>query len=137
MMIEKVLMKTKKADLTFFESGKINITAHVSRTLDLHAADAINIARVEKGWTEYYLYVERRAGEMLGHHEGVCAVTHGHGRNLRVFNCRLSRYILGLCHTDGPLGLSIGTPEQVEGLGLAVPIILRPITNHPQNPERP
>ena len=64
-------------------------------------------------------------------------MTHGHGRNLRVFNCRLSRYILGLCHTEGPLGLSIGTPEQVEGLGLAVPIILRPITTTTQNSERP
>ena len=29
------------------------------------------------------------------------------------------------------------TPEQVEGLGLAVPIILRPVTTHPQNPTRP
>jgi len=128
MTIEKVLGKTKKVDITFFYSGKINITSHVSRSLDLQAGDAINIAKVEKGWTEYYLYIERRAQDMLGHHEGVCAVTHGHGRNLRVFNCRLSRYILTLCHATASVGLNIGTPEEVPGLGLAVPIIIRPIT---------
>ena len=85
----------------------------------------------ERGWCCRLIASAEHYGE------GVCAVTHGHGRNLRVFNCRLSRYILGLCHTEGPLGLSIGTPEQVEGLGLAVPIILRPITTITQNSERP
>jgi hypothetical protein len=127
MKIEKVLCKTKKADLTFFYNGKINITAHVSHSLGLNAGDAVNIAKVENGWTEYYLYIERRANEMRGQYEGVCAVTHGDGHNLRVFNCRLSRYILALCGTTEPVSLSIGEPEEVEGLGLAVPIIIRPL----------
>ena len=113
--------------MTFYYSGKINITAHVTRALGLQAGDAVNIARVDKGWTEYYLYIERHANDIMGRHDGTCTVTNGRCRNMRVFSCRLSRYILSLCHADDKVALCIGKAEMVPEIGLAVPIIIHPL----------
>ena len=124
MNIEKVIKQTKKADLAFFSNGIINISAHVSRAIGLNVGDTINIARVDCGVPEYYLYVERRASETIGRHRGTCRPTHGNGHNMRVYNCQLARYVIDLCHADDVVRLCTGEAVCMPQLGMCVSIIV-------------
>lgn len=75
--MKSILPNSRKPDISFHASGKIDISAHIARRLSLAPGDVIDIAQ-EAG--ELYLYVKHRAGCYFGRHEGrVWATSRGKG----------------------------------------------------------
>lgn len=76
-MMKSILSNSRKHDISFDASGRIDISAHVARKLSLSPGDVIDIA-YEYG--ELYLYVKLRAGQYTGRHIGrVWTTAHGKG----------------------------------------------------------
>lgn len=75
--MKSILPNSRKHDISFHASGKIDISAHIARKLSLAPGDVIDI--VQSGG-EWYLYVKLRAGTYAGRHEGhVWATANGKG----------------------------------------------------------
>ena len=75
--MKSILLNSRKHDISFHASGKIDISAHIARQLALVPGDVIDIMQ-ESG--ELYLYVKLRAGNYFGRHDGrVWATAHGKG----------------------------------------------------------
>lgn len=64
--MQSILGNTRKADITFHDNGRINISARVSKLLELSHGDVIDIM---DGQGEIYLYVKHRV-PVVGRHEG-------------------------------------------------------------------
>ncbi|MCQ2166391.1 MAG: hypothetical protein MJY49_03030 [Bacteroidales bacterium] len=88
---------TRRPDITFYRSGRIDITARIANIIGLRDGDVIDIGR-EDG--EYYLYRLHKAGQTIGRHEAQCMSTHKGrlhpSRNLRAFSKRLTDCILSM-----------------------------------------
>ncbi len=75
--MKSILSNSRKHDISFCASGKIDISAHIARKLSLAPGDVIDIA--ENGG-ELYLYVKLRAGSYIGRHSGtVWSTANGKG----------------------------------------------------------
>lgn len=75
--MKSLLPNSRRHDISFHASGKIDISAHIAGKLSLAPGDVIDIAR-EAG--ECYLYVRLRAGQYAGRHKGrVWATARGKG----------------------------------------------------------
>lgn len=121
MEIRKVMAVSRRHDVTFHSDGRIDITAHVAKTLDLHSGDVINIAEVGD-YPERYLYVARRASDTVGRHSCRCRPAKT-GNYLRVFSRSLSGYVLRIGREQKSLSLRVGVPVLLSGLGLSLPLI--------------
>lgn len=89
--MKSILSNSRKHDITFHASGKIDISAHIARRLSLVPGDVIDIAQ-ENG--EWYIYVKLRTGNYVGRHEGrVWATARGKG-TFRTWSKALSMAIL-------------------------------------------
>lgn len=76
-MMKSILPASRKHDVSFYASGRIDISAHIARRLSLAPGDVIGIA-LDGG--EMYIYVKLRAGHYSGRHVGrVYATSHGRG----------------------------------------------------------
>jgi len=75
--MKSILSNSRKHDISFYTSGRIDISAYIARKLSLVPGDVIDIAQ-EAG--EWYLYVKLRSGTYVGRHEGrVWSTSHGKG----------------------------------------------------------
>lgn len=89
--MNSILLNSRKHDLSFHASGRIDISAHVARKLSLSPGDVIDIAQ-ECG--EWYLYVKLRSGSYTGRHEGkVWATAKGKG-TFRTWSKALTHFVL-------------------------------------------
>ena len=123
--MKHLLDNTRCHDITFNADGRIEISAHVTRELDLHPGDVIDVAVDEVG-REVYLYVKHRAP--AGRHKAQCHRT-GKGRtcnSLRAHSVEICRQVLdmrGFSATQARL--PVGDPVEITGMGKALPIIIR------------
>ena len=130
-MIHAIVPLTRCGDITFHANGRIDITAHVTRLLDLRPGDVVGIATDDGCPAEHYLYVARRAADLLGRHACACQPAKGNGRYLRVHNKLLAQQMLNVCHVSPMSGdchaphltLFVGEAVTLPGLGLALPLI--------------
>lgn len=96
--MKSLLSTSRKHDISFYASGRIDISAHVARKLSLAPGDVIDIA-CEYG--ELYLYVKLRAGQYSGRHVGrVWSTTHGKG-TFRTCSKKLTKAILAGAEAKG------------------------------------
>lgn len=103
--MKSILPNSRKHDISFHASGKIDISAHVARSLALAPGDVIDIAQ-ESG--ERYLYVRLRAGEYAGRHEGtVWATANGKG-TFRTWSRTLANAMLSAAGISGTLRCPCG-----------------------------
>lgn len=122
--MQSILGTTRKADITFHSGGRINISARVSKCLDLENGDVIDIM-VDERKEEYYLYVKHRA-PIAGRHEGMVMKSNRHGMHYVASSKKICEYMLALCKcTDDILKLPMGTPTDIPICGTALPIITR------------
>ena len=92
-------------DITFFRSGRIDISSRVSRILGIEAGDVIDVAITK---SDYYLYVRAKGGTLLGRYEAQCYPTNkGPRRNYFRTYCRKI--------TDLILSVSGGDKAQIIG----------------------
>jgi bifunctional DNA-binding transcriptional regulator/antitoxin component of YhaV-PrlF toxin-antitoxin module len=117
--MDKIIGNTRRPDITFYKSGRIDITARVAKLLDINEGDVIDIAT---DGMEYYLMVERSGKNVVGRHEGRCYKTYGGNcRNMRAYSVRLARAVL---KSGDILRLPVGEVEEREGQRY-LPIIVR------------
>lgn len=89
--MKSILPNSRKHDISFHASGKIDISAHIARKLSLSTGDVIDIAQ-ENG--EWYLYVKLRSGNYAGRHDGrVWATARGKG-TFRTWSKALTHAVL-------------------------------------------
>lgn len=86
-----ILDITRRHDVTFFPSGKIDITARVARIMELQRGDVIDIAI---DGDEYYLFVRHRAQNVVGCHQATVWPTKERSHNFRCYSRRLCNAML-------------------------------------------
>ena len=89
-----LLQNTRRPDVTFHASGRIDITARIARQLSLSKGDVIDIAT---DGNEYLLYVRHRAENVTGAHEAQCWPTNKgkhHSNNYRCQSRRLCQAVI-------------------------------------------
>ncbi len=103
--MKSILPNSRKHDISFHASGKIDISAHVARKLSLAPGDVIDIAQ-ECG--EWYLYVKLRSGTYAGRHVGrVWATAHGKG-TFRTYSKTMTKVALAAAGVTGQLRCPCG-----------------------------
>lgn len=96
--MKSLLSNSRRHDISFYASGKIDISAHVARKLSLAPGDVIDIV-CEYG--ELYLYVKFRAGQYSGRHIGrVWSTAHGKG-TFRTCSKKLTKAVLAGAEAKG------------------------------------
>lgn len=79
--MENLIDNTRRPDVSFYSSGRIDITAKVAKTLGLSDGDVINVAT--DGY-EYLLYVQTKGENVVGAHTAqVHATNKGKTHNFR------------------------------------------------------
>ena len=123
-----MLQNTRRPDVTFHSSGRIDITARIARSLSLSKGDVIDVAT---DGDEYLLYVRHRAADISGTHEARCWPTNNgkrHSNNFRCQSRRLCTTIINkVCPTTNVLRLPAGIVVKHASIGYndAVPLITR------------
>lgn len=123
--MRSVLGSTRRPDITFHESGKIDITARVSNAIGIEDGDVIDLAE-DRG--EYYLYVRVKASAAVGKYEGRCRPTKrdkNGGRNFRAYSKRLCDFVLARSCSQGKVRVPAGKGENISTLGKAINVIIR------------
>lgn len=104
--MKSILPNSRKHDITFNASGKIDISAHIARKLSLAPGDVIDIVEENR---ELYLYVKLRCGEYTGRHDGcVSATSRGRG-TFRTWSKALARAVLATAGASGRLRCPCGS----------------------------
>jgi len=123
--MKRLLENTRRHDITFNADGRIEISAHVTRELDLHPGDVIDVAVDEVG-RECYLYIKHR--QPAGRHKAQCHRT-GRGRtcnSLRAHSVEICRKVLDMRgFSTSQARLPVGEAVAVDGVNRALPIIIR------------
>lgn len=120
--METLIGNTRRPDITFYANGRIDITAFVSKTLNIEDGDVVDIGHQDR---EYYLFVRHRKEDTLGRHEGKCFASKKGGRNLRIYSRRICDAIFAECHAQQKVQLAIGEPVEIAHIGIVVPLITR------------
>lgn len=123
--MNSILRNTRKHDVAFLASGRIDISSRIAKMLGIRNNDIIDVAQ-EQG--EYYLYVRVKADDVVGRHEAQCHPTNrtesGTRRYIRAYSKRLCSAMLAIANQSGIARLAAGEVIMSEKLGtLAVPLI--------------
>lgn len=99
--MENLLSNTRKPDITFYRNGRIDISAHVVKALELQRGDSIGVTT--DGY-EYLLYVTHRGGN--GRFDAMCmpSSVKKSTNNFRAHSVRLSRAVRQAI----PVGRTVG-----------------------------
>lgn len=119
--MQSVLGNTRKADLVFHRSGRIDIAAHVARILSLQRGDVIDILTDDE---ETYIYVRYRA-PLVGRHEGMVYPSNNRGNHFRLSSKTLCGFVLGRCGKEESVSLCVGKAVNDKYRGVLLPIILK------------
>ena len=123
--MRSVLGSTRRPDITFHRSGKIDITARVSNAIGIMEGDVIDIAE-DRG--EYYLYIRVKAQDAVGRHEARCRATKKSkqgGRNFRAYSRQLCAFVLSQSGASDIARVPAGVAEEIPKLGRAINVIIR------------
>lgn len=116
--------RTRRADITFYRNGKIDITSRLTKLLDLGDGDVIDIA-FDSG--EFYIYRMRKAEDLVGRHEAQCHATHkgkrSPSKSLRAYSKKISEAILKASGVTERARVWAGEVCSFPELGKAVVII--------------
>lgn len=103
--MKSMLSNSRKHDISFHASGKIDISAHIARKLSLSPGDVIDIVQ-EAG--EWYLYVKLRAGAYVGRHDGRVYATANGKSTFRTCSKALTTAVLAAAGVSGRLRCPCG-----------------------------
>lgn len=122
--MRSLIEHSRRADITLFRSGRIDIAARVARMLSLADGDVVDVA---EHYSELYIYVFRRRSDgIVGRYEATCRPTKRASRNFRAYSVRLCRKLFAMGHHPDctVMRLPIGKPVNIAGYGVCVPIII-------------
>lgn len=122
--MKSLLQDTRLPDISFYASGRIDITSRLAKVLGLQCGDVIDISR---DGSELYLHKRLSRKLIFGKHAATCRATHKNVRtcnNLRVYYKPLAVQILRMAGVTDIAKLPVGEPVTVSGV-TAVPIIYK------------
>lgn len=119
--MQSILGNTRKADIVFHSSGRIDITARVAKSLGLQHGDIVDIM-LDRG--EWYLYIKYHA-PVYGRHEGMAYRSNARGNHFRVWSKALCNAILKECQASDKVKLCVSDPVDLYIYGKALPIIIK------------
>ena len=113
---------TRRADITFFKNGRIDISSMLAKHLRLKLGDVIDIIEDNK---EYYLIIRLRYQNVIGRHIGQCYPTNKNKtcNNYRTYSKSLTTAILKITGGQNSSRLFIGTPVELPIYGIGIPLI--------------
>ena len=121
--MKSLLTKTRLPDISFYKSGRIDITSRLAKVLGLKGGDLIDVSVEGRE-----IYLHKRSEEVkYGNHAAQCRSTHKHVRtcnNLRVYHKQLANIILSYAGVTDAAKLPVGEPVTINGC-YAVPIIYK------------
>lgn len=120
--MQSVIVKSRKPDLTFHITGRINISARIARELQLKSGDLIDIME-DDDQHEAYIYVRHRAPN-VGRHEGMVFPSHKGSYHFIASSKALCEYILRKCEQQKKAAVACGLSVQLKYYGKAFPIII-------------
>lgn len=123
--MQSILKSNRRPDISFSQSGQINLSAHVVKVLDLHPGDAIDI---QTDGFEYYLYV-RSPATPGARYEAQCFPSNKKGKHFRAYSRRLCKAMLAACNCTKKIELATGETVTQGGVKY-ITIITRLILNH-------
>lgn len=121
MTVKSILENTRCADISFFSSGKIDITSRVVKALSMQSGDVIDIMCAGK---EFYLYVSQHSSEILGRHTARCYPTKHGSNHFRGYSRKLCEAILKECGAQNRANLAAGSMMEINGY-TAIALITR------------
>lgn len=118
--MQSVLVTSRRPDLTFSPTGRIDISARVAEILGLRHGDVVGIG--EEGG-ELWIYIRHRA-PVVGRHEGRVYLSNRGGRACRTWSRCMCGAVLRKCGAPGrKVRLPVGEPEGHPVYGTVLPII--------------
>lgn len=123
--MQSILGNTRRHDLVFHVSGRIDLSASVGKQLSLKNGDSVDIAE-HSG--EYYLYVKTRNSDRLGRHIAQCFSTNKRLHTCNTFRCqsrKLAQAVLQLCNLHQKACIAVGQALEIENYGICIPLITR------------
>lgn len=121
--MKSLLGNTRKPDIIFNSSGRIDISVRCARPLKLEKGDVIDVTESESG--EYYLYVKFRASIKNGKHEASVFPSNKKGHHFRTSSRKLCNAILKICGETERVRLCIGEPVENSQFGTLLPLIIK------------
>lgn len=103
--MKSILSNSRKHDISFYPSGKIDISAYLARRLSLAPGDVIDIASDSDEW---YLYVKLRSGTYTGRHKGCVWATNNGKGTFRTCSKALAAAVLAAAGAVGRLRCPCG-----------------------------
>lgn len=122
-----LLNTSRRPDVSFYRKGKIDISSRIAKQLSLAEGDVIDVAE-HKG--EYLLYVRHKRDNIIGRYEGLVHPIHNKKsftNRFRVYSRKLTEAIFQVAGREDAalLYLPAGLPVNVDGIGIAIPLITR------------
>lgn len=121
MTTQSILGNTRRPDISFFASGKIDITSRIVKALDMAEGDVIDVM---VGNGEYYFYVSSHSSIVCGRHEAQCYPSKHGSRHFRAYSRRLCAAMLKASGFNLRASFAAGEVVDVNGRK-AIPIIIR------------
>ncbi len=123
--MHSILKSNRRADISFSHTGQISISANLTKALDLHPGDAIDI---KTDGFEYYIYI-RSPGTPGVRYEAQCFPSNKKGRHFRAYSRRICKTMLTACCCTEKVELATGETITQGGIKY-ITIITRLILNH-------
>lgn len=121
--MQRIIATTRRPDISFYPSGRIDITAGVARALNLQQGDVIDVAI---HGTERYIYVRLRAQNVNGRHSATVYATKRGSNNFRCFSRQLCQAMLATAtDSNRPLRIPAGQVIQHEQYGTMMALIYK------------
>ena len=122
-MLVSLLDSSRRSDVTFHSTGRIDISSHASREIGLEAGDVIDVLTDGR---YYYLCVRHRAADVVGRHEARVWAVNRNGLRRHHFRCWSRRLCLAVLDVTGGDVARVRScdVEDVDGRRL-LPLIVR------------
>lgn len=93
MIGNKLIPNNRRADISFRQNGRIDISARVAKSVGIKKGDVINIKKING---EFYLYVAVPSDQCCGNYSARCTQPNAASKNLRVWCSEICKSILSL-----------------------------------------
>lgn len=108
--MRKLLVNTRRSDVTFKATGQIDISARTARMIGINSGDVLGVM---SDGTEYYLYIAIR--QALGRHKAQCHQTNKRGQHYRAYSKELCELMLKENDCENQLSVAAGEVIEIEG----------------------
>lgn len=100
-----LLPSTRRPEITFHRSGRIDISSRVVKALGIADGDVLNIINKD---SEFFLYVAVPAHKVNGCHSLMCHPSKKGGRHMRTWSRKICDFILKHCCNTSVAALPVG-----------------------------